>query len=116
MTQPQTTPEAPQVDPGLIVQTTTPAQPGMEAPADSPAVQAAVAALAQQLSIDPQAIKVVSVEQVEWSDGCLGLGRPDQACLQVIVPGFRVMLEANGAQYEVRTNLNGKQVAIAPRP
>ena len=87
----------------------------MEAPADSPAVQAAVAALAQQLNIDPQTIKVVSVEQVEWSDGCLGLGRPDQDCLQVIVPGFRVMLEANGARHEVRTNLNGKQVAIAPR-
>lgn len=105
---------APQVDPNLIVPTETPVSSSMEAPVDSPAVQAAITALAQQLNIDAQSIKVVSVAEVEWPDGCLGLAKPDQMCTQVIVPGYRVMLEANGVQYEVRVSMNGKQVAIAP--
>lgn len=109
------TPSAPQVDPGLIVPSATPAQPANEAPVNSPAVQASIAALAKQLNVDPQAITVISVEEVEWPDGCLGLSKPDQMCTQVIVPGYRVILEVNGTQYEVRTSLNGRQVAIAPQ-
>lgn len=109
----ENTPAAPQIDPGLIVTTPEPVTPASEAPLDSPAVQAAVAALAKQLNIDAQSITVVSVEAVEWPDGCLGLAKPDQMCTQVIVPGFRVVLEANEVQYEVRTSLDGQQVAIA---
>ena len=109
------TPSAPQVDPGLIVPSATPAQPANEAPVNSPAVQASIAALAKQLNVEPQAITVISVAEVEWPDGCLGLSKPDQMCTQVIVPGYRVILEVNGTQYEVRTSLNGRQVAIAPQ-
>jgi hypothetical protein len=86
------------------------------APAHSPAVQAAVTALAKQLNIDAQSINVVSMEEVEWPDGCLGLAKPDQMCTQAIVPGYRVMLEVNGKQYEARTSLNARQAVIAPQP
>lgn len=106
---------APQVDPNLIAPTEVPTSTSVEVPLNSPAVQAAVAALATQLSMDAQSIKVVSVEEVEWPDGCLGLAKPDQMCTQVIVAGYRVMLEASGVQYEARTSLNGRQVMIAPQ-
>lgn len=87
----------------------------MTAPANSPAVQAAIAALAKQLNIDAQSVKVISVEEVEWPDGCLGIAKPDQMCTQVIVPGYRVMLEANAVQYEARTSLNARQAVIVPQ-
>jgi hypothetical protein len=110
----ENTPNAPQVDPALIVPSPTPASPSREVPDDSPAVQAAIAALAAQLNVDAQRITVVSVDEVEWPDGCLGLGKPDQMCTMAIVPGYRVILEVDGTQHEVRTSLDGRQAGVAP--
>lgn len=72
-----------------------------------PAVSAAVQALAKHRNVAPDIIKVVSSEWVEWPDGCLGISTPGIMCTQVITPGYRVMLEVNGIQYEVRTNESG---------
>ncbi len=72
-----------------------------------PAVSAAVQALANHLNVALDIIKVVSSEWVEWPDGCLGISTPGIMCTQVITPGYRVMLEVNGIQYEVRTNESG---------
>lgn len=82
--------------------------------ANGPAVNAAVQALAALLGIDPTTIKVVSAEAVEWTDSCLGIVYIDAICAQGIVPGFRVILEANGQQYDYHTNADGTQLAIAP--
>lgn len=98
----------------------TPASSSTGIPVNSPAVQAAIAALVKQLSVDTPniqsaSIKVVSMDEVEWPDGCLGIPQLDRMCTQVIVPGYRVMLEVNGRQYEARTNLNAQQAAIVPQ-
>jgi hypothetical protein len=50
---------------------------------------------------------------VEWPDGCLGVQEEGLACTQVIIPGFRVILEANGRQMEYRTNEDGTQIRPA---
>jgi hypothetical protein len=55
----------------------------------------------------------VSVEEVEWPDGCLGVQRPNVACIQVITPGFRIVLEADGARYEYHTDADGSVVVLA---
>jgi hypothetical protein len=118
MPQPTETSSVPQIDPNLIVPTETPASTSIEAPLISPAVQAAITALAKQLNInaqtDAQNIMVVSVEAVDWPDGCLGLAPPDQMCTQVIVPGYRVLLDVDGVQYEARTSVDGGQVGLVP--
>lgn len=72
--------------------------------------------LAQKLNIPVDEITIVSVEQVEWPDGCLGVHTPGIMCIQVITPGYRVILEANGELYEYRTNENGSQVILAGAP
>lgn len=89
------------------------------APANLP--QAAIAArkaLADKLGIESELlINVVSVEEVEWPDSCLGISDPDVMCLQVITPGYRITLEANGRRYEYHTDESGgqiKAVKIAP--
>lgn len=88
-----------------------------EAALQNPAVLAAVAALEKELKLEPGHVRVVSVEAMEWPDGCLGVRLPDVLCLQVITPGYRVVLEANGQQYVYHTDLEGNQALLAsPRP
>jgi hypothetical protein len=89
----------------------TPLLGGVATDADLPvAVQTAVETLAEVLPADPSEFRVVSFERVEWPDGCLGLAEPDEGCIQVITPGWRVVLEAQGQQFEVRTDMEGRQV------
>ena len=79
-------------------------------PNDQRAFAAARDLLASQLGVDPLAIRLVSAEPVEWQDGCLGLGGPDEICLQAITPGYRLILDVEGKQFEARTNQDGSQV------
>lgn len=87
--------------------------PGETAPVDpaaTPAVDAAKAALAQEIGVKPEQIAVVSVEPVEWGDSSMGCPQPGRVYLQVITPGYRVVLEAQGQRYEYHTD-SGKNAA-----
>lgn len=88
----------------------------VEAPAGDGSDTAAAAAqeyLANQLGVALGDVQVISTEHVEFSDGCLGLGRPDESCLQAITPGWLVMLDVAGNQYEAHTDETGQQVRVA---
>jgi len=90
--------------------------PNQAAPTNTPepdppyAVIAAEKELGQSLGLPIDEIEAVSYEQVEWPDSCLGLAKPDEQCLQVITPGWRVVLRAEGQQYVFRTDQNGDAV------
>jgi hypothetical protein len=79
----------------------------------SPAQRAAITALSQNLDLGVDQIKVVSTEAVDWPDGCLGVSREEISCTQVITPGFRVILDANGKRVEYRTNQDGSMILPA---
>lgn len=79
----------------------------------TPVEKAVVTHLAESLGISPDDITVVSTEEVEWPDGCLGIQMEGLMCTQAIVPGFRVILEANGREVEYRTNEDGTQIRPA---
>ncbi len=89
-----------------------------EVPLDAqhPAVKAALEALAASLNIAVDQIKLISAEAVEWPDGCLGVHRPEVMCAQGIVPGFRIVLSANGAEYVYHTNADGSALTPAGQP
>ena len=121
---------SPSVGPAVSPAPTT-APPGVASPVASPspegsptagtslpaAVTAAQAGLAAQLRLpSPDQVRVVSWRQVDWPNSCLGIAAPDQVCAQVIVEGYRVILEANGARYEYRTDETGRQVSQAGSP
>ena len=89
--------------------------PEAENAADA-ATAAAVGHLANELGVAEAEIEVVSVEATEFSDSCLGLGQPNESCLQAITPGWLVMLAAEGQEYEVHTDETGEQVRIADEP
>lgn len=79
-------------------------------PAEPPAVQAAQAALAQELQVDAAAITVVNVEAMEWPDACIGAPTAEEMCGQVITPGYLVTLAVDGAEYRYHTNEDGSMV------
>jgi len=82
-----------------------------------PAVEAARRYLAEKLAIgDPASIKVIQVEETEWPDACLGVTRPGEMCAQVITPGFRITLEAQGKRHILHTNQSGSVVRQAKSP
>jgi hypothetical protein len=78
----------------------------------------AIQILAQQLYLDPAQIKVVSVEEIDWPDSCLGVSLPDRMCAMVVTPGYKIILETQGKHYEYHTdNTRGIIVlASAPKP
>jgi hypothetical protein len=91
-------------DPGAKRGSEPPSACTMEFPNKCTATAAAVADLAARLDLEQDAIKVVTVEFVEWPVSCLGINKTDIACAEVITPGYRIFLEANGQKYEYHTD------------
>jgi hypothetical protein len=97
----QTLPELEMVNP-------TPTKSTLDVQEDYPeAVWAAIEDLALMLEISTEQVEVISFQDEEWPDSCLGLAAPDEMCLQVITPGFRILLTANGMRFEYHTDLTG---------
>jgi hypothetical protein len=68
--------------------------------------------LAADLGIALDEVEVVSFSQEEWTDSCLGMGGAAEMCLQVITPGWRVVLNAQEQSYEAHTDRTGDSVRI----
>ena len=60
--------------------------------------------LAQRLGLNETDIGVSSVEQAEFPDAALGAPVEDEMSAQVITPGWRIFLTADGKTYEYRAN------------
>jgi hypothetical protein len=78
------------------------------------AVLAAVDQLSQTAGVSVEEIEILDFQDVEWPDACLGVPQEGQACALVITPGFRVVLEANGEQFELHTNQDGTVIVQVP--
>jgi hypothetical protein len=76
--------------------------------------------LAQRLGIGENEIAVESCEQADFPDAALGAPIEDEMSAQVITPGWRIRLKANGKTYEYRAsarqlrlfNFNGENYRI----
>ena len=104
--------------PGQIEVPVTGQTPSAGTPSVSPglppkAVLDAQQWLATQLSVAIEQVQIVEVEQAEWTDSCLGLGRLNESCLEAITPGWRAVFEINGQRYEVRTDETGSTIRLA---
>lgn len=104
------TPSAPRPGGGLIT------KPESAKWANAP--QAALSArkmLVDQLKVDVDMIGLVSAGQVDWPDACMGIQTPGVMCAQVITTGYKVVLSANGLEYEFHTNVNGDVVRLVTK-
>lgn len=101
-----TTDESPLPGPGV-----SPLSPLPTPLADSVA-SAAVAHLAAELEVPPEAVTILSSEAVEWPDASLGCPQPGMMYAQVVSPGYRFLMEVAGEQYDVHTDQTGQSVVI----
>lgn len=88
---------------------------GTPRPALGP-VEAARRALAEKLGIPIEEVTAVSSEAVYWPDTSLGCPQPGMMYAQVITPGYRITLEAQGKRYEAHTNRDGSRVVFCSIP
>ncbi len=63
-------------------------------------VQTAIADLRTRIDAPDADITVVSVEEVEWSDGSIGCPQPGFSYTQAIVNGTKIVLEYDGVTYD----------------
>lgn len=91
-------------------------QPGASPTAEEGAMRIAnslAQTLAQQTGLPVEQVTVVAAEKVDWPDSCLGVHAQGVMCAQVVTPGYRIVLQAGGQNYEYHTNTDGSQSVLA---
>ena len=91
----------PPTSPTSTTSTTAGETTTVPSPTDDVPIDAAIALLAEELGIPVDEITVVLAEPVLWNDGSLGCPEPGMSYTQALVPGYRVLLEADGDTYAV---------------
>ena len=59
-----------------------------------------------RLKISDEAVKLVQAEAILWSDSSLGCPKPGMMYAQVITPGYQIVLEYAGKQYDYHVGNN----------
>lgn len=67
---------------------------------------------AEKAGVNEDLVIIISNNKKDWSDGCLGLGGPEEACLAAITPGYEVKVRVNGMEQKYRTNADGSEVRM----
>ncbi len=69
-----------------------------------------LAQASQELQLPINELSILRVNQETWLDGCLGLGRPDEGCLQALVPGWQLEVFHQNQSDFYRTDNDGNVI------
>jgi len=92
----------------------TPLAPTAPVEIPAPPIAPLTAYLSEQTQIASDKLRVERVEAIDWPDSCLGLAQPDEMCLQVVTPGFRVEFAAPEKRFVVHSDRTGRLVRLKP--
>ena len=70
----------------------------------------------EALAVAAEQIQIETVEQQDWPDACLGLPNADEACAQVITPGWLVVIDVGGTEYRYRVGVHETGTNIRQEP
>ena len=89
-----------------------PAAGAPTAPAAAPTelIERMVADLAERAGAATDPIEIREAEAVTWPDAALGCPEPGRMYAQMLVPGFRVVLEVGGRSYDYHAAESGRFV------
>lgn len=104
------TPAPPERTSPLPDPTTSPIE--TPAPEVDQVMEAAREHLARELQVPLEDVEPLSIQRTEWPDASLGCPKPGEAYAQVITPGYKVVLEVDGAQYELHTDQTGGAIRL----
>jgi hypothetical protein len=71
--------------------------------------------LAQRLSISVDQINGIDVKSVIWSNSSLGCPQPGMLYAEVLTPGYLILLNANGQDYEYHAG-KGSDIFLCENP
>lgn len=71
-------------------------------------VENALVGFSRDIGIDRADLRIDGYEEAEWPDGCLGFGQARESCTEAIVPGYGIDVEADGREYELRSDEFGE--------
>jgi len=95
-----------------------PGSPGGLLPSSLPAADVpaamAVTKLSAQSGISAADVVLVSAEKVTWGDTSLGLPAPGMMYAQVVVPGYKITLQAGGNSYVYHAGWQGQRWTVLP--
>lgn len=92
------------VSPVSTPSTGSSAGPAVEIPAEAEEITSLVQQdLAERLGIATDAVTVASVKPMQWSDTSLGCPKPGMSYATVITPGYKIVLQAEGENYDYHT-------------
>jgi hypothetical protein len=102
----------------LPLSPTTAATPDSGAAVNIPAqattaVDQARQAVATKTGVSLASVTVASVEAVSWPTSALGCPQPGVMYSQLVTPGFKVVVSANGQSYEYHADLGGHVVTCS---
>ncbi len=86
-------------------------QGGQEVALPAP-VQRLQEQISQELEVPEDAVEVISYEEEDWPNACLGLAEEGEVCAEVITPGYQVTIEVQGEEYVFRTNEDATVVRL----
>lgn len=69
-----------------------------------------LATAAEDLDIPQSELGTLRITEETWSDGCLGIGRADEVCLQSLVDGWQIEVVHEGQNWFYRTDATGETI------
>ena len=63
--------------------------------------------LAERLGASADEFEVIKAESITWNDGSLGCAKPGEVYTQALVPGYWILLEHEGQEYDYRASERG---------
>jgi hypothetical protein len=66
------------------------------------------------LGVPVENIQIEKIEKTDWPNSCLGLPEADEACTEVITPGWLLTFNVNGQEYRFRVNETGTVIRQEP--
>ncbi len=70
--------------------------------------------ISQTLGVAVEKIKITQVQQRDWPNACLGLPRGNEACAEVVTPGWLLTFNINGQEYKYRVDKAGTVIRQEP--
>lgn len=68
--------------------------------------------LSRRTGIAAYKFKLIEANQQTWTDGCLGLAKPDEICTQALVEGWRVILSYGSQTWVYRSDKQGRNIRL----
>ena len=75
-----------------------------------------IADVSKRTKIPTAKLKITRYSRQTWSNGCLGISKPDEICTQALVEGWRVVVSGNNRTWVYRSDRNGRILRLEASP